>query len=180
MLPQQNGNGRRAPPLNVLLAGMVADVRIQQTRRGRMAIIKLEDGTAQLEVTLFNELYEANSAWMRSGVLMVVQGKASMDDYSGNMRVNGDDVMDFASARAAFAKRLDLNCAEQEAAIIATLKNLFTPYRGGKCPVVIHYRNQTGSAQLKLGEAWNVTLPDGMLNDLRGLLGERNVRVVYG
>ena len=180
MLPQQNGNGRRAPPLNVLLAGMVADVRIQQTRRGRMAIVKLEDGSAQLEVTLFNELYEANNPWLRSGVLMVVQGKASMDDYSGNMRVTGEEVMDFASARAAFAKRLDVNCAEQDAAIVGKLKELFTPYRGGKCPVVIHYRNQTGSAQLKLGDAWNVTLPDGMLNDLRVLLGERNVRVVYG
>ncbi len=33
---------------------------------------------------------------------------------------------------------------------------------------------------MKLGDAWNVTLPDGMLNDLRGLLSERNVRVVYG
>ena len=180
MLPQQSGNGRRAPPLNVLLAGMVADVRIQQTRRGRMAIVKIEDGSAQLEVTLFNELYEASRPWIRDGELLVVQGKASMDDYSGNMRVTGEEVMDFASARAAFAKRLDVNCAEQDAAIVAKLKELFTPYRGGKCPVVIHYRNQTGSAQLKLGEAWNVTLPDGMLNDLRGLLGERNVRVVYG
>ncbi len=180
MLPQQNGNGRRAPPLNVLLAGMVADVRIQQTRRGRMAIVKIEDGSAQLEVTLFNELYEASRPWIRDGELLVVQGKASMDDYSGNMRVTGEEVMDFASARAAFAKRLDVNCAEQDASIVAKLKELFTPYRGGKCPVVIHYSNQTGSAKLKLGDAWNVTLPDGMLNDLRGLLGEKNVRVVYG
>ena len=54
------------------------------------------------------------------------------------------------------------------------------PYRGGKCPVVIHYRNAIGCALLRMGEAWCVTLPDGMLNDLRGLLGEKNVRVVYG
>ncbi|HUX90252.1 MAG TPA: DNA polymerase III subunit alpha [Gallionellaceae bacterium] len=178
-LPQGGANNRRAS-LVVLLAGMVADVRIQQTRRGRMAIIRIEDGTAQLEVTLFNELYEASRPWIRDGELLVVHGKATMDDYSGNMRVTGEEVMDLASARAAFAKRLDLGCAEQDAAIVARLKDLFTPYRGGKCPVVIHYRNQTGSAQLRLGEAWNVTLPDGLLSDLRGLLGEKNVRVVYG
>jgi DNA polymerase III subunit alpha len=178
-LPQGGGNNRRAS-LVVLLAGMVADVRIQQTRRGRMAIVKIEDGSAQLEVTLFNELYEASRPWIKDGELLVVHGKATMDDYSGNMRVTGEEVMDLASARAAFARRLDLGCAEQDASIIARLKELFTPYRGGKCPVVIHYRNQTGSAQLKLGEAWNVTLPDGLLNDLRGLLGEKNVRVVYG
>jgi DNA polymerase-3 subunit alpha len=178
-LPQGGGNNRRAS-LAVLLAGMVADVRIQQTRRGRMAIVKIEDGSAQLEVTLFNELYEASRPWIKDGELLVVHGKATMDDYSGNMRVTGEEVMDLASARAAFARRLDLGCAEQDAAIVARLKDLFTPYRGGKCPVVIHYRNQTGSAQLRLGEAWNVTLPDGLLSDLRGLLGEKNVRVVYG
>ncbi|HQS56974.1 MAG: DNA polymerase III subunit alpha [Gallionellales bacterium 35-53-114] len=178
-LPQGGNNNRRAS-LAVLLAGMVADVRIQQTRRGRMAIVKIEDGSAQLEVTLFNELYEASRPWIKDGELLVVHGKATMDDYSGNMRVTGEEVMDLASARATFARRLDLGCAEQDASIVARLKELFTPYRGGKCPVVIHYRNQTGSAQLKLGEAWNVTLPDGLLSDLRGLLGEKNVRVVYG
>jgi DNA polymerase-3 subunit alpha len=177
-LPQGNANKRAG--LAVLLAGMVGEVRIQQTRRGRMAIVKIEDGSAQLEVTLFNELYEASRPWIKDGELLVVRGKATMDDYSGNMRVTGEEVMDFASARAAFAQRLDLGCAEQEAAIVAKLKDLFTPYRGGKCPVVIHYRNQTGSAQLRLGEGWNVTLPDGLLSDLRGLLGEKNVRVVYG
>ncbi|HUX90261.1 MAG TPA: OB-fold nucleic acid binding domain-containing protein [Gallionellaceae bacterium] len=159
---------------------MVADVRIQQTRRGRMAIVRIEDGSAQLEVTLFNELYEASRPWIKDSELLVVRGKATLDEYSGNMRVTGEEVMDFASARAAFAKRLDLGCAEQEAAVIAKLKELFLPYRGGKCPVVIHYRNHTGSAQLRLGEAWHVTLPDSLLNDLRGLLGEKNVRVVYG
>ena len=177
-LPQGNTNKRAG--LAVLLAGMVADVRIQQTRRGRMAIVRIEDGSSQLEVTLFNELYEASRPWIKDSELLVVRGKATMDDYSGNMRVTGEEVMDFASARAAFAKRLDLGCAEQEASIIARLKQLFTPYRGGKCPVVIHYRNHTGSAQLRLGEEWNVTLPDGLLSDLRDLLGEKNVRVVYG
>ena len=178
VLPQ-GGNNKRAG-IAVLLAGMVGDVRIQQTRRGRMAIVKIEDGSAQLEVTLFNELYEASRPWIRDGELLVVNGKATLDDYSGNMRVTADEVMDIASARAAFARRLDLGCAEQEATIISQLKELFMPYRGGKCPVVIHYRNQTGSAQLRLGETWNVTLPDGLLSDLRTLLGEKNVRVVYG
>ncbi|HEU0186839.1 MAG TPA: OB-fold nucleic acid binding domain-containing protein, partial [Gallionellaceae bacterium] len=186
MLPQNGGQhggqngGQRRGGIQVLLAGMVGDVRIQQTRRGRMAIVKLEDGSAVLEVTVFNELYEASRTWIRDGELLVVRGKAAYDDYSGSMRVTGEEVMDLASARAAFAKRLDLNCAEQPPSIVAKLKEVFTPYRGGKCPVVIHYRNQTGSAQLRLGEAWSVTLPDNLISELRGLLGERNVRVVYG
>lgn len=174
----QNGPNRRSG-LAVLLAGIVSDVRIQQTRRGRMAIVKIEDGSAQLEVTLFNELFEASRPWIREDELLVVRGKATLDEYSGNMRVSGEEVLDLASARATFAKRLDLCCTAEGAVPVAQLAELFKPYCGGKCAVVIHYRNATGSAQLRLGEAWNVSLPDGLLNDLRALLGAQNVRIAY-
>ncbi|HSM98662.1 MAG TPA: hypothetical protein VLS47_06560, partial [Gallionella sp.] len=60
------------------------------------------------------------------------------------------------------------------------LKKLFTPYRDGKCPVLIHYRNDSASCQLRLGEAWQVTLHDDLLRDLRGLLQAENVKVIYG
>ena len=174
----QNGPNRRSG-LPVLLAGIVSDVRIQQTRRGRMAIVKIEDGSAQLEVTLFNELFESSRPWIREDELLVVRGKATLDEYSGSMRVSGEEVLDLASARATFAKRLDILCASQERVSVAKLAELFKPYCGGKCAVVIHYRNEIGSAQLRLGEAWHISLPDGLLGDLRALLGEGNVKIAY-
>jgi DNA polymerase-3 subunit alpha len=95
------------------------------------------------------------------------------------MRVSGEEVLDLASARATFAKRLDILCASQERVSVAKLAELFKPYCGGKCAVVIHYRNEIGSAQLRLGEAWHISLPDGLLGDLRALLGEGNVKIAY-
>ncbi len=174
----QNGSNRRAGK-EVLLAGMVAEVRIQQTRRGRMAIIKLEDGSAQLEVTAFNELYEASRTWIREGELLVVKGKATFDEYSGSMRVTAEEVFDFASARAAFAKRLDIACSIDSPVRVAELAEMLKPWCGGKCPVVIHYENLIASTPLRLGEAWQVTLPDMLLNDLCALFGIENVRIVY-
>jgi hypothetical protein len=53
------------------------------------------------------------------------------------------------------------------------------PWCGGKFPVVIHYRNLIASAPLCLGEAWQVTLPDMLLEELRALLGADKVRVMY-
>jgi len=174
----QNGPNRRAGK-EVLLAGMVAEIRIQQTRRGRMAIVKLEDGTTQLEVTAFNELYEASRTWIREGELLVVKGKASFDEYSGSMRVTAEEVFDFASARAAFAKRLALSCSIDSPVKVMKLADLLKPWCGGKCPVVIYYKNLLASAPLRLGDEWQVTLPDMLLNDLRDVFGEECVRVVY-
>ncbi|MEO6976271.1 MAG: DNA polymerase III subunit alpha [Gallionella sp.] len=167
---------RRGVP--VVLAGIVAGLRIQQTRRGRMAIVTLDDGGGQVELTVFNEIYEANRPWIREDELLVVRGTAKLDEYSGNVRVSGEELFDFATARSHFAQQLALRCNGH--ANIGQLKKLFLPYREGKCPVQIHYRNDHASCQLRLGEAWQVTLHDDLLHDLRQLLHEENVKVVYG
>jgi len=167
---------RRGVP--VVLAGIVAGLRIQQTRRGRMAVVTLDDGSAQIEMTVFNEEYERSKPWIREDELLVVRGKASMDEYSGNVRVSGEELFDFASARSSFAQQLALRCNGKTS--IAQLKKLFAPYRDGKCPVQIHYRNNEASCQLRLGEAWQVTLHDDLLHGLRELLQPENVKVVYG
>ncbi|MBI2286156.1 MAG: DNA polymerase III subunit alpha [Nitrosomonadales bacterium] len=179
---QTNGSGagsghssRRG--VQVVLAGIVAGLRIQQTRRGRMAVVTLDDGSAQVELTVFNEIYEASRPWIREDELLVVRGKASLDEYSGNMRVSADELLDFASARSSFAQQLALRCDGKVG--VAQLKKLFTPYRDGKCPVQIHYSNDDASCQLRLGEAWQVTLHDDLLRDLRELLQAENVKVIY-
>ncbi|MDD5299756.1 MAG: DNA polymerase III subunit alpha [Gallionella sp.] len=179
--PEERGQraedkSRRGVP--VVLAGIVAGLRIQQTRRGRMAIITLDDGSAQTELTVFNEIYDANRLWIREDELLVVRGKASMDLYSDSVRVNGEELFDFASARSHFAQQLALRCNGN--ASISQLKKLFAPYRDGKCPVQIHYRNDNASCQLRLGEAWQVTLHDDLLRDLSDLLQPENVKVIYG
>jgi len=173
------GNSRRGG-VSLVLAGMVSGVRIQQTRRGRMGVVTLDDGSAQVEMTVFNEIFEASRPWIREDELLVVRGKASLDEYSGNMRVTADELFDFASARSTFAKRLELTVSAESNVSVAQLKELLTPYRDGKCPVLIEYRNALGSVPLKLGEAWSVSLTDDLLNGLRKMLGEQAVQVVYG
>jgi DNA polymerase III subunit alpha len=144
-----------------------------------MAVVMLDDGSAQIEVMLFNEIYERNRTWINVDDLLVVQGRASVDDYSGGMRVSADELYDFASARSAFAKRLELSVDAQQRIRVAQLKELLSSY-GGSCQVVINYRNHLGSAPLLLGENWRVSPHDDLLGDLRAKLGEGAVQLVYG
>ncbi|HUW26788.1 MAG TPA: DNA polymerase III subunit alpha [Gallionella sp.] len=172
-----NGGPGARRGVAVVLAGIVAGLRIQQTRRGRMAVVTLDDGGAQVEMTVFSEEYERSKPWIREDELLVVRGKASMDEYSGNVRVSGEELFDFASARSHFAQQLALRC--NGGVSVAQLKKLFTPYRDGKCPVQIHYRSHDASCQLCLGEPWQLTLHDDLLHDLRETLQAENVKVVY-
>ncbi|ADE12792.1 DNA polymerase III subunit alpha [Sideroxydans lithotrophicus] len=173
------GGGRRNNAKSIVLAGMVSGVRVLQTRRGKMAVVTLDDGSAALEVVVFSELFDSNRTWIRDDELLVVSGKAELDAYSGSMRVTADELYDFASARAAYAKRLDICCSIDDKVRVPQLAELLKPYCGGQCPVQINYRNLIGSVPLSLGEAWQVTLPDELLEGLRAMCGERNVRVIY-
>ena len=173
------GNGQgRTRGVAVVIAGIVSGQRIIQTRRGRMAVVMLDDGSAQVEVIVFNDVYERSRPWIKEDELLVVQGKVSLDEYSGGMRVSGEELYDFASARSAFAQQLELRCDGKVS--VAQLKEIFSPWREGKCPVLIHYRNHDAACQLRLGEEWQVTLHDDLLCDLRKVLGAESVRVVYG
>ncbi len=58
-----------------LLAGVVLATRTQMTRRGKMAIITLDDGAAQVELTVFNELWEAERNKIKEDELLLVEGK---------------------------------------------------------------------------------------------------------
>jgi DNA polymerase-3 subunit alpha len=181
LLPVFVGNGhggqnsRRGVP--VVLAGIVSAWRLQQTRRGRMAVVTLDDGEAQVELTVFNEEFERSRPWIREDELLIVRGKASLDEYSGNVRVSADEVFDLPSARSIFAQCLRLRCDGRIGA--DALKAIFLPYREGKCAVFIDYRSPEAACQMQLGEVWRLTLHDDLLRDLQALLGPENVQIAY-
>ncbi|MCP5277260.1 MAG: DNA polymerase III subunit alpha [Thiobacillus sp.] len=151
-----------------LMAGVVAAIRTQMTRRGKMAFVTLDDGQAQVEVAVFNEAFDANRQRIKEDKLLVIAGKASHDDYSGGMRVTADEILDLEGARTRFATqlRLVLNDGPDAERLMAAL----APYRDDTgCPVSLGYRNDNASCDLTLGPGWKVRLAEELLEALAGL-----------
>ena len=167
----------------VLLAGIVTATRTQMTRRGKMIVVTLDDGTAQVEMTVFNELYDAERAKIRVDDPLIVEGKVSRDDFNGGLRVVADKLMTLAEARGRYAKalRLALNgkVSRGDTAAAEKLRVLLAPYRNGVCPVRVRYRNEEAECELPLGDDWRVRLDDELLSGLQQWLQAENVEVVY-
>ncbi len=162
------------------LAGIVASARNQMTRRGRMMVVVLDDGSAQLEVTVFSELYEKHREKLKEDALLIVQGKVQRDEFSGGFRVTAEDLLDLESVRERFAARLRLDMNGQADA--RRLVELLSPYRGAGdagCSVFVHYANGSASCDVALGEAWRVRLDAELLEQLSRWLAPENVNVVY-
>ncbi|MCE9570102.1 MAG: DNA polymerase III subunit alpha, partial [Rhodocyclales bacterium] len=161
----------------VLLAGVVMSTRTQMTRRGKMAVVVLDDGTTQLEVTVFSELWDAERAKIREDELLLVEGKVQDDAYSGGLRITADKLYTLAEARGRYARSLRLTMNGGSDA--KRLQTLLLPFRNGPCPVRLSYRNGDATAELPLPESWRVRLDDALLAGLSDWLTAENVKVIY-
>jgi DNA polymerase III subunit alpha len=164
----------------VLLAGVVISTRTQMTRRGKMAIVLLDDATKQLEVSVFNELWEAERGKIKEDELLLVEGKVQNDDYTGGLRITADRLLTLGEARGRYAKvlRLAMN-GETKAGDARKLQAILSPYRSGACPVRLSYRNGAAEAEIPLPDGWRVNLDDALLALLGEWLSPANVKVVY-
>lgn len=164
-------------------AGVLAAVRPRMTRRGKMLYALLDDGSAQVEVAVFNELYEQHRHRLREDALVIMQGKVSNDDYSGGLRISADAVFDLQLAREARARalRVTLNGKADD----ARLRQLLNPFRAepenGIPGVPVEVRLERGSFEcaLRLGEDWRVRMADDMLEQLEAWAGPESIEVLY-
>ena len=168
----------------VMLAGIVVSLRTQMTRRGKMLILLLDDATAQVEVVIFNELYEQNRHLLKDDALLVIEGKVNRDDYSGGVRVTAERIYDLAGARTRFAQGLRLTCNGQchaQSGSGSKLAELLAPYKvpEGGCPVWVDYLAPHARCRVRLGEGWRVRLDDRLIESLGGWLKPDAVNVIY-
>jgi DNA polymerase-3 subunit alpha len=162
---------------SVTVAGIVNSVRVTQGRRGRMAVVQLDDGTARVEATVFNELFEANRALLKEDALLIVEGRPQHDEFTGGIRVTVDKLMDLAAARQKFARAVKLVCNGGSSG--ARLRELLAPYRNGGVPVSVIYTNREAECRIDLGEGWRVKLDEGLIESLSAWLKPENVQIVY-
>ena len=158
----------------VVVAGVVAASRIQQTRRGRMGLVVLDDGTAKVEVAIFSELLEGVRPLLKEDQVLVVEGKAALDHFTQGVRVTAEAVHSLAQARTRFARGLRL-CLNGQADA-ARLAAIFKPYWPGSCPVRVRYANGEASCEMDLPPA---RLEEGLLSELDAWLSESGVQVIY-
>jgi DNA polymerase III subunit alpha len=191
------------------ICGIVISVRQQNTRRGRMCIVLLDDGSAQLEVAVFSELFERRRALLKEDNLLFVTGRARYDEFAQRLAVSADELMDLAQARAAAAAALRIEVGSGQDA--SGLRSVLAPYRAhdpdaagnghadgdgdgdwdgdgpgdarappaSGCRVVVAYSNGSARVEIPLPDAWRVRAEDRLVDDLRAQATVRSAAFSY-
>ncbi|HTI46590.1 MAG TPA: DNA polymerase III subunit alpha [Casimicrobiaceae bacterium] len=165
----------------VLVAGIVTALRVQTGRRGKMAIVTLDDGKGRAEVLVYNETFDGVRGLLREDQLVIMEVRATQrmsdDGELAGMRVIAENVYDLGTVRRRYAKGLRLACNGNASA--ARLAEILQPFRPGEKAITIAYRNARVGGEVELPEEWRVNLDDALIERLRDWLAPENVQVMY-
>jgi len=166
----------------VVVAGLVVGIRSMATKRGdRMAFVTLDDRSGRLEIAVFADLYAQAREYLAKDTLLVVEGQLSVDEYTGGFKMRADSVYNIDEARINFAKRVEIDVNSRQAGngFIGSLKAILEPVKGGQCPVIIRYHNDSAVANIRLGSEWAISPKDSVIEQLQAFAGNDQVRVLY-
>lgn len=157
------------------LAGVVAGSRIQQTQRGRLMIVTLDDGTAKIEVSLFDEMIEERRQVIVQDEFLMVFGRVSEDRFSGGLRVTAEEVLNLEEARCHFGDHIHFSLPEKYP--VESIKELFTPYLGKEgLAVKAGYTTSQGQCQIVFSDAWRVRPTDECLKAFKGVFPDTEIK----
>jgi DNA polymerase III subunit alpha len=167
---------------NIVIAGFVSSLKIIHTKTGnRMGIVNLDDGTANIDVTFFSELFNENRDYLNEGQLLIIEGETAIDNFSQQLRMRAQRLSTLEQARTKCAKGLLLKTEAQQFStdFIDKLAAILKPFCGGSCPIYISYKNNEAKTKLSLGNQWKVKPEDLLLQKLKDVFGAANVGVCY-
>ena len=165
----------------VLVAGIVTALRVQTSRRGKMAFVTLDDGKGRAEVMVYNETFDTARALLREDQLVVmeirVMQRMTDDGEAQGLRIIAENIYDLGGVRKRWAKALRIACNGNASA--DRLEEILRPFRPGTLPVTVRYANARIGGEVDLPESWRVTPDDALIERLREWLAPENVQVVY-
>lgn len=168
------------------LAGLLIGLRTRQDRKGRMmGFATLDDKTARLDVAIYSEVFETYKDTLKADEVLVVEGSARMDGYTGMLSITADKIYSIEEARESFARSLTIDWRSPKIEVqtphfIHKLQETIEPFSGGQCLLIVNYCSPTAKVSMQLGDIWRIHPTDELISRLQVLLGEDNaVNIKY-
>ena len=170
---QRFGGGK-----NVTVAGLVLEMR----RRGSRMTLVLDDRSARIEVSLFDDVWQQHRAVIARDAILVVEGQLRYDEFIDDWRINAKKLTPIEMLRERDARKLTIRlpAGGGDGRVLAQLEEILQRGRGGRCAVAVHYIGGEARGTLALGDEWAVKPSQALVDDLARLVGRDGIRFGYG
>ncbi len=160
------------------VAGLVLEIR----RRPNRVTLILDDRTARLEVSLYEEVFQQHRDIIVKDAILIIDGTLRFDDFIEAWRLQGKSLMDIDRARERFARRLWLRWPQEFDGPqgMNRFEQVLKPYLRGPCGVSVAVNRADYSGKVNLPDAWSVRASRDLLDKLTNIVGRDGWYLVYG
>lgn len=165
---------------NYILCGYVSACRTMFNRRQeKIAFFTLEDSTARIEIAAFADVYRECAHVLSTGEMIVADVQVSTDDQ-GQERYGLKRAWNLTEAREIYGQALKISLAEKQI-LPEQLERLLNLLKNnpGKMPLFVQYQNNKARVKFVLPENWRIKPKLELMQELKSILGEDNVSILY-
>jgi DNA polymerase-3 subunit alpha len=178
--PAAAADGARSwsPGKATTVAGLVLEIR----RRPNRVTLILDDRSARLEVSLYEEVFQQHRDIIVKDAILIVDGTLRYDDFIEAWRLQAKSLMDIDRARERFARRLWLRWpAEFDGPQgMNRFEQMLKPFLRGPCGVSVAVNRPDYLGKLNLADTWSVRASRALLDKLTAVVGRDGWYLVYG
>jgi DNA polymerase III subunit alpha len=160
------------------VAGLVLEIR----RRPNRVTLILDDRSARLEVSLYEETFQQHRDIIVKDAILIVDGTLRFDDFIEAWRLQAKTLMDIDRARERFARRLWLRWpAEFDGPDgMNRFEQMLKPHLRGPCSISVAVNRPDYTGRLNLPDTWSVHASRALLDKLTAVVGRKGWHLVYG
>ena len=173
--------GREDTGKRVLVAGLLDQIRLRNSAKGRIAFLTLDDNTGRIDVAVFASDYARLNHLLVKDTILVIQGNLGWDEFAEQVRVRADQIWSFGEYLKNYGGTLSIRvrASGSSSSWVEKLQRQLLPFRDGDCSICLEYEGRSVMAQLVFPEGWNVSLDPGLLQALREIPEVLGINVVY-
>jgi DNA polymerase-3 subunit alpha len=151
-------------------------------RRPNRVTLILDDRSARLEVSLYEEIFQQHRDIIVKDAILIVEGTLRFDDFIEAWRLQAKTLIDIDRARERYARRLWLKWPTEfdHPQGMGRFEQMLKPYLRGPCGVSVVLSRPEYSGKMHLSDEWSVRPTRELLAKLSSMVGREGWYLVYG
>ncbi len=169
----------------ILVAGLLDQIRLRNSAKGRIAFLTLDDNTGRIDVAVFAGDYAKFNHLLVKDSILIIRGSLGWDEFTERVRVRADEVWNFDEYLKRFGALLNIRVRPGGSSsslvqeLVQELRHHLLPFKDGNCSVHVEYESHNAVARLELPKDWNISLDEKLLRQLAQVSGVLGTDVVY-
>jgi len=174
------GERFRQKEQDATVCGLVVDIRMRNSFKGREAFVTLDDRSGRVDVRVVPELFSELEAIVQKDLVWVVSGGIAYDDFNNGIKLRAQRVQLLDDYRAEHARALHIRLNGHAQPEIDSVLDVLESYRGDDAlQVVFHLRRDDYAYQLRTNGKWSLQADEDCLLALRRCLDKSEFYFEY-